>query len=146
MSILMSEVHQLLNDFFDSVHCGSKSEEDVAIHFAHKNPLIITPDGSYFDMYAHRKLHKRFSYESHRIGEFHLTPLSDLPERARATGWVYFEAKYHQQDSDELLKSIVGEDYILERGIDNRVRFIQYNSTFFAPLPDSIAFNITIDE
>ena len=142
----MSEFHNLLSSFFDSVHCGSQNEEIVASHFAHKHPLIITPDGSYFDIYTHRKLHKRFNYESHQIGEFNLTQLSDSPERARATGWVYFEAKYHKQDSEGLLKSIVGEDYIIERGKDNRVRFIQYNSTFFAPLPDSIPFDISIDE
>jgi hypothetical protein len=67
-------------------------------------------------------------------------------ERVRATGWVYFEAKYHAQENDGLLKSIVGEDYIIERGDDNKIRFVQYNSTFFAPLPDSIPFDISLDE
>ncbi len=139
----MTEFHALLNGFFDAVHCGSQDEAVVAEHFAHKYPLIITPDGGYFDMSAHRSLHKKFSYESHQIGEFNLVQLSDSPERARATGWVYFEARYHDPKKEGLLKSIVGEDYIIERGKDDRVRFVQYHSTFFAPLPDSIPFDIS---
>jgi hypothetical protein len=144
MSILMNEFHELLTMFFNSVHCGKKTEDEVAIHFAHNYPLIIAPDGSYFDMHTHRQLHKRFSYEHHTIGEFKLIQLSEHPERARAKGWVYFEAKYNNQKNDGLLKSIVGEEYIVERGEDNRIKFVQYNSTFFAPLPDSIPFDINI--
>lgn len=146
MPILMSEFHVLLNNFFESVHCGKKSEDEVAIHFAHQYPLLIAPDGSYFDMHTHRQLHKRFCYEHHKIGEFKLIQLSESPERARAKGWVYFEAKYNDQKSDGLLKSIVGEEYIVERGVDKIIRFVQYNSTFFAPLPDSIPFDINIDD
>ena len=41
-----------------------------------------------------------------------------------------------------MLKSIVGEEYILERCDDGKVRFVQYNSTFFATLPDSIPFDL----
>jgi len=53
-----------------------------------------------------------------------------------------FEALYKDHPERGLLKSIVGEEYILERCEDGKVRYVQYNSTFFAPLPDSAPFDI----
>ncbi len=75
---------------------------------------------------------------------FDLVQICNNPERACAKGWVYFETRYKANPEKGLLKSVVFEEYILERCSDEKVRFVQYNSVAFATLPDSIPFDISL--
>lgn len=143
MAIEKADLKALAIDFFKSVHGGVEDEATVGAHFVDPaRAQLVAPDGSHFTITSHRELHRRFLDEKHVLGDFELVQISSAPERARAKGWVYFEARYKDAPERGLLKSIVGEEYILERGEDGKVRFIQYNSTFFATLPDSAEFNI----
>ncbi len=143
MSIEKSDLEELSRSWFDAVRDGIASEETLADHFMHPTGQAVAPDGTCFDASAQRKLHKRFLNERHVLGEFELVQICDAPERARAKGWVYFEALYKDHPERGMLKSIVGEEYIIERCVDGKLRFIQYNSTFFAPLPGSAPFDIS---
>lgn len=142
MSIKQSELQDLARSFFEAVREGIGSADAISELFVSPNPQLVAPDGTWFDAASHQRLHERFSNEKHILGEFELVQICDDPERARAKGWVYFEALYKDHPERGLLKSIVGEEYILERCEDGRVRYVQYNSTFFAPLPDSAPFDI----
>jgi len=143
VSIETEDLHVLLSSWFNAVRDGIASEDALAGHFVDPQGQAVAPDGTCFKAADQRKLHQRFLNEKHTIGEFEIVQISNNPERARAKGWVYFETQYRDHPERGFLKSVVGEEYIVERCADGRLRFVQYNSVFFAPLPDSIPFDIS---
>lgn len=142
MAIKHSDLEELAASWFEAVRDGIASEDEIASHFVFPHGQAVAPDGTCLDSARQRQLHQRFLNEKHVLGDFELTQICDGPERARAKGWVYFETLYRADPERGVLKSIVGEEYILERCDDGKVRFVQYNSTFFATLPDSIPFDL----
>ncbi|MFC2149667.1 hypothetical protein ACFLQ8_03095, partial [Candidatus Auribacterota bacterium] len=132
MSISLSEFQALAKSFFETVRDGIQSEEAIAEYFVYPHAQLVAPDGTCFSFAGLRALHQKFLNEKHILGDFELTQISDKPERARAKGWVYFETAYKSKPDQGLLRSIVGEEYILERGGDGKIRYVQYNSVFFA--------------
>ncbi len=142
MPIEQSDLEELTTSWFESVREGIASEAQAASHFVHPHARVVAPDGTTFDMAEHQRLHQGFVDEKHVLGDFELVQICDDPERARAKGWVYYETRYRAHPERGKLKAIAGEEYILERCADGKVRFVQYNATFFATLPDSAPLDL----
>jgi hypothetical protein len=66
-----------------------------------------------------------------------LTVLKTAPERVRATGTVYWEAEYRDRPRPNVIKAVVGEDWIIERSPSGALKFVLYMNTFHHLLPDS---------
>ena len=80
--------------------------------------------------------------ELHRSGEFTVTALSASPERVRAVGSVYWQAEYKGRPAPNVIKAVVGEDWILERTPSGALKFVPYMNTFHHLLPDSAPLEI----
>jgi hypothetical protein len=59
-----------------------------------------------------------------------LTPLNASPERVRATGTVYWQAEIAGRPAPNVIKAVVGEDWILERTPSGDLTFVLYTNTF----------------
>jgi hypothetical protein len=74
-----------------------------------------------------------------------LAQLCDVPEKARVVGAIYWKA--HPVGSpDEVMEAIVGEDWIVERGADGKVRFALYMNTYHHLLPGSAPTGLYAEE
>jgi hypothetical protein len=72
--------------------------------------IYVVQGGEAIGFGAHEKLHKKWTDERHLFGGFSITTLNTLPERVRATGTVYWEARYRDRAPPNLIKAVVGED------------------------------------
>ena len=61
------------------------------------------------------RIHAQWINERHSFGHFDLTPLNATPERVRARGTVYWQAEFPGRPAPNVIKAVVGEDWILER-------------------------------
>ena len=90
-----------------------------------------------FSLEEHHKLHTQWINERHAFGHFSLTPLNASPERVRVTGTVYWQAEFRGRPAPNVIKAVVGEDWILERTQAGKLAFVLYMNTFHHTLPDS---------
>ena len=104
--------------------------------------IYVLWNGSSIDFDEHRKLHDQWINELHRFGHFELTPLNASPERVRATGTVYWEAEFAGRPAPNVIKAVVGEDWILERSPSGDLKFVLYMNTFHHSLPDSAPLDL----
>lgn len=88
------------------------------------------------------KLHTQWINERHEFGQFSLTPLSASPERVRAVGTVYWQAEFRERPAPNVIKAVVGEDWILKRTKSGKLTFIIYMNTFHHTLPDSVPLKL----
>ena len=95
-----------------------------------------------FDFEEHYKLHAQWINELHTLGDFSLTPLSASPERVRAIGTVYWQGEYRARPAPNVIKAVVGEDWVLERTPSHELKFVLYMNTFHHLLPDSAPLEI----
>lgn len=137
-SITAQEVCALADDWFHGVASGEHGSS-IARLFCYPDTRIYTPDGQAFSLEEHRLLHTRWTAEKHELGDFHLTPISDSPQRVRAVGTVYWEARYLETPStgSDLIKAVAGEDWIIEKRPDGKLCFVLYCTSFFHLLPES---------
>lgn len=142
MPITLDEVHALGHAFFRTVSSGG-SAADQAAFFLHPNARIhVMLGGETIALDAHQILHRQWTNERHSFGPFTLTVLNAAPERVRATGTVYWEAEYRDRPGSNLIKAVVGEDWIIERIPAGALRFVLYMNTFHHLLPDSAPLSL----
>jgi hypothetical protein len=55
----------------------------------------------------------------------------------RAIGTVYWQAEFRGRPAPNVIKAVVGEDWILERTRSGKLAFVLYLNTFHHTLPDS---------
>jgi hypothetical protein len=83
-------------------------------HFLDEQARIyIVWNGVTFSLEEHHEL--QWINERHQFGRFSLTPLSASPERVRAVDTVYWQAEFRGRPAPNVIKAVVGEDWILER-------------------------------
>jgi hypothetical protein len=144
MAITLDEVLDHATRWFDTVmiHGGSAAEQ--AVFFLHPHPRIFVVNvGASIDMEEQARLHRQWKNEVHRLGSFIVTPLSRSPERVRAVGTVYWQAEYRDRKGpNNVIKSVVGEEWILERVPDGSLKFVLYINGFHHILPDSAPFGL----
>ena len=78
----------------------------------------------------------------HAFGHFDLTPLNEAPERVRARGTVYWQAEFPGRLPPNVIKAVVGEDWIIERAPGGTLKFVLYLNTFHHFLPDSAPLDL----
>ncbi len=134
--ISWDEVREFGARWFDAASDGSAAEQ--AAFFLDPNSRIhVVSTGTTFDFDTHAKLHAQWINERHVFTDFTLTPLSASPERVRAVGTVYWQAEYPNRPPPNVVKAIVGEDWIIERTPSGALKFVLYMNTFHHLLPDS---------
>jgi hypothetical protein len=136
MAITLDEVYAHGDRFFAAMAGATAAEQSV--FFLHTNPRIyVTQGGETIGLEEHERLHRQWTNERHDFGRFTLTVLSTAPERVRATGTVYWEAEYRDRPRPNVIKAVVGEDWIIERSPSGALKFVLYINTFHHLLPDS---------
>lgn len=134
--ITQDEIFAFGDRWFETVTQFGTADEQAEF-FAIESPRIyITSSGFSCNMAEHEKLHQQWIDEQHAFGNFNITPLSQKPERVRATGSVYWQATYKNKP-DQVIKAVVGEDWIIERIDSGQLKFILYMNNFHHLLPNS---------
>ena len=136
--IALEEIYHLADEWFHSVASGEPGSSTARL-FRYPDARIYVDNGQAFSLDEHCLLHARWTDESHVLGDFRLTPLCDAPPRVRAKGTVYWEARYLEAPSagPDVIKAVVGEDWIVERRPDGKPCFVLYQSIFYHLLPGS---------
>ena len=130
-SITLKEIYDLADDWFRSVASGEPGSS-IARLFRYPDARIHVANGKAFSLEEHRLLHTTWTDEKHVLGHFYLTSICDDPPRVRAVGNVYWEARYIKAPSEgpDLIKDVVGEDWIIEKRPDGKLCFVLYQNTF----------------
>lgn len=137
MGIKLDEIIELGNQWFETVMGGGSGKQQSAFFMDPNSRVYVMPSGISFNFDEHYELHTQWINEIHEFGDFNLTPLSESPERVRATGTVYWQAEFPDRPAPNIIKAVVGEDWIIERLPSGELKFVLYMNTFHHPLPDS---------
>ena len=60
----------------------------------------------------------------------------------RARGTVYWQAEFPGRTGTQVIKAVVGEDWILERPASGGLKFVLYLNTFHHFLPNSAPLDL----
>jgi hypothetical protein len=141
MAISESEVIDLMNRFHQVVMIEKGDAAAQADFFLHPEPRICVPHGPDLSMQTNYEIHQRLSDEVHTpLKPWNITQLCTDPERARAVGAVYWQGHVVGAPDGELIKVVVGEDWIVERLPDGDLKIAQYINPYHYFLPDSAPF------
>jgi hypothetical protein len=135
--ITVEDVREFGHRWFDTVGRGGSAEDQAAFFLDKHARIYIVWNGVTFSLEEHHKLHTQWINERHQFGQFSLTRLSASPERVRAVGTVYWQAEFRGHPAPNVIKAVVGEDWILERTKSGKLAFVIYMNTFHHTLPDS---------
>lgn len=137
MPISLDEVLDLADRFHHLVQVEKGDAAAQAEFFLHPHPMIYLPHGADITLQQNYEIHQRLSNErcvNLLPWDFQVT--STEPERARATGNVYWEG-VPVGASPGPIKVIVGEDWIVERVGDGGLKIALYINPHHLVLPDS---------
>jgi hypothetical protein len=135
--ITADEVREFGKRWFDTVMSGGSAADQAAFFLDPHARIHVLGNGVTFNFEEHHRLHTQWVNELHLFGRFDLTPLNAAPERVRATGTVYWQAEFAGRPPPNVVKAVVGEDWIIERVPAGDLKFVLYMNTFHHPLPDS---------
>ena len=133
MAITEEQVREFAGQWFTTVF-SRQGPEAQGRFFVDEDPRVFIGNGDTYNLTEHDALHDAWSYESHVMGPIELTHIKDDPERVRVSATVYWEAM--PKDGDELVRTVAGEDWILENTPEG-LKFVLYMATFFHALPNS---------
>ena len=137
--ITVDEMRDFGRRLFDAVASGASAAKQSAILNAR---IYIAWNGATISLEDHETLHAQWINEYHSFGHFDLTPLNASPERVRARGTVYWQAEFPQRPPQNVIKAVVGEDWIIERAASGALKFVLYVNTFHHFLPDSAPLDL----
>lgn len=126
-----------LNQRFHKVVASHGDAEAQGAFFLYSDARLCVPHAREYTFQEHYELHLQF--EDERFidpPEWEITQLRTDPDRARAIGNVYWEARPVTEPAGSLLKVMVREEWIVERTPDG-LKYVLYQSTSVTPLPDS---------
>ena len=135
--ITEDDVRDFGRRWFDTVGSGGSAADQAAFFLDPHARIHVVWNGMTFDFEEHHRLHTQWINEAHQFGHFNVTPLNASPERARAIGTVYWQAEFVGRPTPNVIKAVVGEDWILERTASGNLLFVLYMNTFHHTLPDS---------
>ncbi len=135
--ITLDEVKDFATRWFSTVMNGGSAAEQAAYFLDPNSRIQILEIGVAYSFEEHHKLHAQWIDEVHRLGPFVLTTLNTSPPRVRAIGTVYWEAELPGRPPPNVIKAVVGEDWIIERRPSGELAFVLYMNTFHHTLPDS---------
>lgn len=144
MAILEEEVLALMNHFHQVVMIDKGDAAAQSAFFLHPQPNICVPHGEDISMQANYEIHQKLTDEVHiPLQPWEITQLCSEPERARAVGAVYWEGHVIGAPDGELIKVVVGEDWIVQRTAQGDLKIAQYINPYHYFLPDSAPFSLT---
>jgi hypothetical protein len=135
--ITVEDVRNFGSRWFDTVMSGGSAADQAAFFRDPHSRIYVLSNGATFDFEEHHKLHTQWINEVHRFGHFEVLPINASPERVRATGTVYRQAEFAGRPVPNVIKAVVGEDWILEKLPSGDLKFVLYTNTFHHTLPDS---------
>ena len=135
--ITLDDVREFGASWFDAVAGGASAAEQAQFFLNPHARIYVVWNGATISLEDHEKLHAQWINERHSFGHFDLTPLNASPERVRARGTVYWQAEFQGRPAPNVIKAVVGEDWILERAASGGLKFVLYLNTFHHLLPES---------
>ncbi len=140
--ITVGEMRDFGGRWFDAVARGATAAEQAQFFLDPHARIYVVWNGVTISLAEHEKLHAQWINERHSFGPFELTPLNAAPERVRARGTVYWQAEFPGRKAPNVIKAVVGEDWILERAAKGGLKFVLYLNTFHHLLPDSAPLDL----
>lgn len=138
MAITKEDVIALMNAFHDVAMFDKGNAEELGRFFLYPDARIYVPHGEDISMQTNHEIHLGLTDEKHVVLEpWEITPLCDKPERARAVGAVYWEGRSVTSAEGDLIKCVVGEDWIVQRDAGGELKIALYINTYHHFLPDS---------
>lgn len=131
-----NEVRDLVLGFFHSVQMGGPAAA-LEPMFA-DGAAVETWFGRAFSLDGYLALHAAFAEERHTILDLALMPLAG--GRVRVVGEVEWEAVILATGA--ILQAVIGEDWVVERADDGRLRFARFVSTGIRYLPGSATLEV----
>jgi hypothetical protein len=142
MAITLDEFLDLVTRFH---HCTQIEKGDAKAqseYFLYPDSIIYVPHGADLTLQKNYEIHQGLTDEKCvNLIPWEFENTSEKPERAHAVGNVYWEGK-PTNGSDQLLKVIVGEDWIVERVADGSLKIVLYITSHHLVLPDSAPFSM----
>lgn len=136
MSITVQDVETHADGWFKCVGSGGTGDEQAAFHMF-REARVFAGNGQSYSLDEHHELHQQWTHESHILGSFQITPINADPERVRADGTVYWQARLKDGPSDDSRISIVAaESWMIER-TRTGLKFLLYITPSYQLLPDS---------
>ncbi len=140
MPISLEEVLDLATRFHRLVQIEKGDAAAQGRFFLYPDPVIFVPHAGDVTLQRNYEIHQGLTDErciNLQPWDFQVT--STNPERARATGNVYWEG-VPVGGTKGPIKVIVGEDWIVQRVTDGSVKFALYINSHHQVLPDSAPF------
>lgn len=137
MPICLEEVLDLANRFHHLVQVEKGDAREQSKFFLYPDPMIFLPHGADITLRRNYEIHQRLTDErcvNLEPWDFQVT--CSEPERARATGNVYWEG-VPVGSTGGPIKVIVGEDWIVERVVDGSLKIALYINPHHLVLPGS---------
>ena len=133
--ITLDDLQDFGTSWFNAVATGASAAERAQV--------LLPPSCADLRDLERRDYQPRGSRETARpvdrratpLGHFDLTPLNASPERVRARGTVYWQAEFPDRPAPNVIKAVVGEDWLLERATSGELKFVLYINTFHHMLP-----------
>ena len=143
MSITKQEIIDLMARFHDVVMFEKGNAESQAKFFLYPEPMIFIPHGEDVSLQTNYAIHQKLTDEMHvPLDQWEIIPLTDKPERVRAIGAVYWQGRLIDSPKGELIKCIVGEDWIVQRTEEGELKIVLYINSYHHFLPDSAPIDL----
>jgi hypothetical protein len=143
VSITKDDVISFMNDFHDTVMLRKGTAAEQAAFFLRpEEARVFVPHGEDISLQSNYEIHQKLTDEVHvALDPWDITPLSDEPERVRASGAVYWEGRL-VNSTDGLIKCVVGEDWIVQREPGGDLKIALYINPYHHFLPDSAQLDL----
>ena len=124
----------------DVMELGSKFWELTSTHAPLETirpmfitPTILIPSGELMSLEAHHAMHEGFRDQSHEWRTMSVQTIAEAPHRVLAVGSVDWSASFTDGRPGRI-QATVGETWVIERGLDEQLRWTMYwsNSIEFA--------------
>jgi len=143
MTISLDEILDLGARYHHLMGIAKGDAAAQAAFFLHPNPVIFVAHAGDLTLQANHEIHKGMTDEEF----FHLEPwdvtqLCDEPERARAVGAVLWHGRSVDDEPDAIARTVVGEDWIVQRAPDGELKFALYLNTHHQSLPGRATFSL----
>jgi hypothetical protein len=143
MAITNKEVAALAAAFHDITMIKKGTAAEQAAYFLYPDSRIFVLHGEDLTFQANYEVHQKLTDERHwTVGTWDITPLSDNPERARAVGTVYWQARIVGKPADQLIKAYLFEEWIVQRMPSGELKIVVFMNANHSFLPGSAAIDI----
>lgn len=142
MSITFEEVLKFGTRWLKTVMTRGSLATQAAFFADPDSRLYMAESGELMRVQANYDLHCQLTNESCTFSDFTLTVLNRSLERVRATGRFYLAGGVCEEAVPNVIKSIVGEDWIIQRMPLGELKFVLYMVSYHQLLPDSAALQL----